>query len=414
MNLALLKRVALSGAAVAVAAGCNPKLLDDCKTDDDCAAGVCRVGYCVLPADGAADGAVSVDASGSDSTVTSPDAAVVTSPDAAVVTSPDAAVVTSPDAAVVTPSDAAVVTPPDAAVVTPPDAAVVTSPDAFVPPPPALVGACAGDRSLLPLWTPFGQPCITLDTAALWAFNGSYDARGGGGRHLLEGENDGLDVGAVTYVPSLWDQAISFAGNPDLWQGATVRSVVRNEAPTTVEMWVRLPVGSHGGTLISNIDSPGSPCHPDGVSAGWQLGFVLQADGAGYLLTLENWDGLPRDTTLGEQYTLFDEGPILDPSVWHHVAVVFEGEGDVSPRAWAWADTFTLGDAQNVHFGPSAETSYLTFGTRADCWGEEIQIDMESVRIMGRALSEEELQASPQPVEAPPEPPPPPAPPSEP
>jgi len=312
--------------SAALALSCSPSLLDDCRTSTDCAEGVCEEGYCVPRA----------------------------------------------DAAVPLPE------------------ANRSGADAHVEPRPTLVGECPDDRSEGPLYARTGEPCVVLDATAVWSFEGNYSARGGaGGAFNANSNEDGLAVGALTYVPSPFDQAASFFGSDDRWQGASVRSSVRNAGPMTIEAWMWLPATSAGGAVISTIDE----CDRDSVSAGWQIGLRRRDEAPGFWLTLETWDG--KDANLGGSVlNIFEDGIALAPAQWHHIAVVFEGEGGVPSRVWAWADGFELGVGRDVHFGRPGDASWLHFGTRAHCVAEAVEMQLDAVRIMSRALTRDELNAS--------------------
>ena len=354
-----------------VASACSPSLLDDCSTDTDCAEGVCEEGYCVPRKDAAAPGGGggegTPDATGSGGLAPTPDATTPT---------PDAAGPTA---------DAAGPTP-DATAATPDAAPVV--PDAFVEPPPEIVGECGNDRSEWPLYALTGEPCVVIGTAALWSFEGNYAARGGGGRAFNANVvDDDLAPGALTYVESPFDQAASFLGDDDRWQGASVRSSVRNTGPMTIEAWLYLPTTSQGGVILSNIDD----CTPERVTAGWQVGIRRQDDPLGYLVTLETRDGSGAG---GSVLNVFQEGIVLAPEQWHHVAVVFEGDGAVPMRVWAWADGFELGIARDVEFGDLNDASWLHLGTRANCVVQALEMQLDAVRISTRALSLDELNAT--------------------
>lgn len=265
-----------------------------------------------------------------------------------------------------------------------------STPDAFVEPPPAIVGECQNDRSEFPLYALTGEPCVVLDATAVWSFEGNYAARGGGGRAFNANVvDDELAPGALTYVESPFDQAASFFGSDDRWQGASVRSSVRNVGPMTIEAWIWLPTTSEGGAVVSNIDD----CNWERVTAGWQLGIQRQDDPLGFLLSLDTWDGADPNFG-GSVRNVFQEGIVLAPEQWHHIAVVFEGEGGVPSRVWAWADGFELGVASDVHFGDLNDASWVHLGTRANCVIQALEMQLDAVRVMSRALTIEELDAT--------------------
>lgn len=387
-------------APAALAFSCSPTLLDDCSTSADCAEGICEEGYCVPRADAAGSGGGGGETQDAHVSVgTLPDASGPggSTPDAATPT-PDAAPPV-PDAAPPVPDVAP--PEPDAAPPEPdaggPDGSIPdaggpdgSTPDAFVEPPPAIVGECQNDRSEFPLYALTGEPCVVLDATAVWSFEGNYAARGGGGRAFNANVvDDDLAPGALTYVDSPFDQAASFFGSDDRWQGASVRSSVRNVGPMTIEAWIWLPTTSEGGAVISNIDD----CNWERVSAGWQLGIQRQDDPLGFLVTLDTWDGADANFG-GSVRNVFQEGIVLAPEQWHHVAVVFEGEGGVPSRVWAWADGFELGVASDVHFGDLNDAAWVHLGTRANCVVQALEMQLDAVRVMSRALTLEELDAT--------------------
>ena len=403
-----------------VSFGCSPELLDDCNVNADCAKGVCEQGYCVPRSDGAGAGGEGGQASHGDAANAGGSAGGGTRPDAS---RPDAAPLDGarPDAAVSDATGAGGTLPPDAIVVAPdalpdaataardamvvivPDAADGQAPDAAPPVDvgapadagePGVVGACGDNVSHLPLYAPDGHPCVTLETTALWAFLNAYSAEGGGNRHINEGMDDNLGQGAIRYIPSPFDTAISFFGSNDLWQGASVPSAVRNTAPMSIELWVRLPENSAGGAVLSNIDD----CRFSDVTAGWQVGFEAQPNPRAFIPSLEFWDGV--DPAIGgATFVSFEDGIVLAPSVWHHVAYVFEGAGQVAERVFVWADGIPMGEVLMMNFGPRNGAAWLHLGTRANCVVEAIKADVDAIRILNRALTLDELMAAPMPME---------------
>ena len=383
--------------------GCAPSILDDCKTTEDCAQGICEEGYCVPRADAEGGGGQVTpgDAAGGHGGLPHDAAADVHPADArpadarpadarpADARPPDAGPADARPADAASPDlgssrDALSVDGAHDGAASLPDG---SEPDAAVGPP--IVGVCGGDRDNFPLYADSGEPCITLDTAGLWSFEGNYSGHGGGGRALRMDPGDGLAPGTVTYVDSPFDRAASFLGSDDLWQGASVTSSVRNTGPMSIEAWVRLPATCTGGTVVSTLDE----CRADHVTSGWQVGIARQDDPLGFLLTLQLWDGVDPGSG-GLLRFVFDQGIILTPEQWHHIAVVFEGPGQEPARVWGWADGFLLGELPRPHLGALDGGAWLHFGTWANCYQLALEMELDAVRILNRALTLDELSAT--------------------
>ena len=155
----------------------------------------------------------------------------------------------------------------------------------------------------------------------------------------------------------------------------------------TVELWIR-PSANQGpyGALVSNLNG----CRPGDVTAGFEFGLIPSN-----LPTFTFFVEVPRPGG-GSQDLTFEDGPALQPDVWHHVALVFEGRmGPLADTLWVYADGFVMGTYDHVGIGMSVNARYLTFGQRAGCVSDDYRGDMEAARVYQRALTFEELAAAP-------------------
>ena len=157
----------------------------------------------------------------------------------------------------------------------------------------------------------------------------------------------------------------------------------------TVELWIRPSANRAKGALVSNLNG----CRAYQVTAGFEFGLKFGSSSSNkptftFFVEVPGPDG-------GSRTLDFEAGQALEPDVWHHVALVFEGAaGSGDERLWVYADGSQIGTYSNVNIGERDSVRYLSFGQRAGCLSDYYRGELEAARVYQRALTLEELSAA--------------------